>query len=733
MKFGRIYVQSILSTMVFMTILYSPSIIDAQNITYPKTRTTNDVDFYFGAKVFDPYRWLENLDSPEVQAWADTQMQFTRAYLDSIPFRTIIYNRLRELMDSSIPSCPAKHGDRYFLYKREEGNKQYALYIQDSLQDIAKIVIDPNTLSSAGTTAISGISVSNDGKILAYSLSYGGSDWQEIHIRDIDKEQELADTLKWCKFSDIVWSPDARGIFYTRFPKPGSLPESELYFKQSICWHRLGTSQDEDSLVFKNNKSKAAIPSIYSSSDRKYILMFYWWPDDGKLDIDCHEFSSGKTINIMKKEKGYYEFIGNVGSMFYFKTQKKAPGGRILAIDINKSSKNNWREILPTAYNVIDFAGIFDSVIVVAYMEEAFDKLKLLDLDGKLIKQIELPTMGSISAISGRVDDSLMFISFSSYIYPTTILTYDFATGIITPLEEAELEYDFTPYVTRQITFESSYKAIVPMFLTYRSDLVLNGDTPTILYGYGGFGISETPYFSPSILLWLENGGIYAVANIRGGGEFGFNWYWGGQGYYKQNCFDDFANAAHWLIDNKLTSSEKLAIWGGSNGGLLTAVSMEQHPDLSGAVVSQVPVTDMLRYPKFTVGKAWLNEYGNPSEDAGCFSTLRAYSPLHNVSHWTKYPPLLVTTGENDDRVPPLHAYKFIAAIQAEDDGNNPKLLRIEKDAGHGQGKPFDKIIDEKADIYTFLFKSLNMNPPVGSSYPDTLLISPTNSPDTKK
>jgi len=697
---------------VVLILLLSYSLTFAQKINYPKTKTGNVVDFYHGQKVFDPYRWLEQKDSPEVQAWADSQNSLLHSYLDSISFRPAIKERMTELFDYPLNILPARRDNRYFYFQRPTGKSQGILFMKNSIDSEPSVVVDPNTINSIGTTALTAWEVSHDARYLAYALSIGGSDWQEIHLRDIDASYDFDEVLKGCKFVNLAWAPNDSGIYYNRWPEPGTVSSDDEYKQNKLYWHKIGTPQSADSVVFEVPENEEVNLSHYVTRDQKYLMLEVRNRFDYKVDLYYLEFGKSNNFQrVMHDEHSYYTYIDNIGSTFFFHTGLKAPGGKVISIDLEKPDQKYWREIIPAGDIVIDYVALVNNCFVIAYMESAYHKLKILDLKGQFIKGLELPTMGMISGLDGSREDSILYMGFESFVYPPTTYIYNFYNGEFKQFNKSSFDFDFSSYVTIQTFYKSFGGVKIPMFITCNKNLPMDGTAPALLYGYGGFGRSEVPHFSPSLCFWLENGGIYAVANIRGGGEYGHNWHWAGWGPYKQTSFDDFANAAKWLIKNQITNASKLAIIGGSNGGLLTAVSVEQNPKLFGAVVCKVPVTDMLRFPEFTVGKIWINEYGDPVNDASAFKLLQSYSPVHNVSHWNKYPPILVTAGENDDRVAPLHAYKFIAALQAEDDGENPKLLRVESDAGHGQGKPFDKLIEEQTDVYTFIFKSLGITP----------------------
>jgi prolyl oligopeptidase len=682
----------------------------AQKITYPETKTDNVVDYYNGQKAFDRYRWLEDMDSPETRSWVESQNDMTRSYIDTISFRQDIKEELSRLFKLPQNITPIRCGNRYIYYQYPPDEGQYALYMRDSLDGNPTILVNPNGFGDSGMASITAWAVSHDGRLLAYALSYGGSDWQEIHLRDIDGARDYVETLKWCKFVNLAWAPDNSGIFYNRWPEPGTVNEEDEYRANMLFWHRLGTPQAADSLVYEAEKGKESDLSHYITKDQKYLMLQTYDRSAGKGDLYYLDLEKGGGFKrLLHNKRGYYSYIDNIGTEFYFRTGLKSPAGKVVAVDLDNPGRE--KEIIPPQDIVLDYAVIVDSHFVAAYMDYVYHKLEILDLDGKFVKDIELPALGKVFSLDGNRDDSLLFLGFESFIYPPTTYIYNFNSGELKPFDQTDFPYDLSPYVTRQVFYESFGGVMIPMFLTYNKNLPLDGQNPTLLYGYGGFGISMLPQYSRSVFYWLENGGVYAVANIRGGGEFGNNWHWAGWGPYKQTSFDDFANAAKWLVKKGITSPSKLAIWGASNGGLLTAVSMEQNPELFGAVISQYPVTDMLRYSKFTVGKSWINEYGDPNKNTEVFERLLGYSPVHRVSHWDKYPPVLVISGENDDRVPPLHAYKFVAALQAEDDGLYPKLILEEKNTGHGKGATLDQRLNELTDTYTFIFKSLGIEP----------------------
>ncbi len=677
---------------------------------YPPARQADVVDDYHGVKVADPYRWLEDPNGEETRAWVAAENELTFRYLRRSPHYERIRKRLTELWNYERYSTPRRIGDRYFFSKNDGLQNQSVLYVQERLDGPARVVLDPNTLSADGTVALQTQAYSHDGRLLAYGLSSSGSDWQEIHVRDVDSGEDYPEVLKWCKFASVGWRHDNAGFFYNRFPDPATVPPEDQNNHNRVYWHRLGTPQAEDRLIYErpDQKEWGFRPTI--TDDGQYLILYVYHGTDPRNRIYYKAVEAdGPFVPLLDQADANYTPIGNMGRVFYFKTNRNAPRARIIAIDLDRPQPEHWREIVPEREDVLSSARIVNGQIVAAYLHDAHHQLKLYDLGGDLVKDLPLPGIGSVSGLTGRPEDAEMFVAFSSFLYPTTILRYDFRRGTFEVFKQSKLDFDASRYTTRQVFYRSKDGTRVPMFITHRKDLVLDGQNPTLLYGYGGFNISLTPSFQAWRLLWLEQGGVYAVANLRGGSEYGEEWHRAGTLERKQNVFDDFIAAAEWLIANKYTNRSKLAINGGSNGGLLVAACMTQRPDLFGAVICQVPVIDMLRYHKFTVGRYWLSDYGNAEANPEHFKFLYAYSPLHNVKKGVTYPPTLVTTADTDDRVVPAHAKKFVATLQANDSGKNPILLRVETKAGHGGGKPTSKRIEELSDIYTFLFETFGM------------------------
>ncbi|HEX5132561.1 MAG TPA: prolyl oligopeptidase family serine peptidase [Candidatus Krumholzibacteria bacterium] len=709
---GLAVVAAFLSGVVAMT--DNDVVLAKKKYTYPEAMRGDVVDNYHGTMVADPYRWLEDPNSPETRAWVAKENELTRAYIDAYDRREAIEARLTKLWNYPKYSLPVKHGDHYFFTRNDGLQNQSVLYVQKSLGGDATLVLDPNKLSEDGTVALTGTHYTRDGALLAYATSASGSDWQTIRVRDVETGEDYDDVIKWCKFAAIGWKKDKSGFWYNRFPAEGEVPAADRSNYNKVYWHALGTPQEADQLVHedRDNKELGFFPAV--TDDGEYLILVVYHGTDPQNAIMVRKAASdGEFTTIVGLETGMFNPIDNVGTTMYFHTDFEAPRGRVIAVDLDNPARENWKEIVPEQTDVIDGVSMVNDQLVVNYMQDAKNKLVLFGRDGKFEREIELPTIGAIGGISGSRADSEMFFAFTSFTYPTTSFRYDFKTGQATVFQKPEIDFDGTQFETKQVFYASKDGTKVPMFLTYKKGLEQDGSNPTLLYGYGGFNISLTPAFSISRLVWLESGGILAVANLRGGNEYGEEWHQQGVLGNKQNVFDDFIAAGEYLIREKYTQTRYLAINGGSNGGLLTAACTLQRPGLWGAVVCQVPVIDMLRYHMFTVGRYWVSDYGNAEESAGDFKFLYEYSPLHNVPDGFRSPPILITSADTDDRVVPSHAKKFAATLQAKDAGENPILLRVDIRAGHGAGKPTSKQIEEAADIYAFLFKTLGVKPSV--------------------
>ena len=685
-------------------------------ITYPFASTGDQVDNYHGTLVADPYRWLEDVDSPETLAWVKAQNELTFNTLSQIPAREKLRKRLTELWDFARAMTIHHKGKRYFQFRNSGLQNQDVMYVMDCPGEDGRVLLDPNLFSKDGTSALNTWSVSDDGIWLAYAVSHSGSDWVEWHIRNVESGKDLPEILKWSKFSGASWAHDNSGFYYCRYAAPA---EGEVYqeanYNQTIHFHRLNTPQTEDVVVYirPDQPEWGFGPEV--SVDGHYLVMNVSQGTDTRNRFFYKDLQAdGKVIELLSDLEAAYYFIGNDGPLFYFQTDLEAPKGRLIAIDVTHPEKPNWKTIIPEGSDTLESVSIINNQFVTIYLHDAHEILKRYDMLGSQLGEIKLPALGSVSygygsTLAGRRDDDEMFFLFHSFAYPVTVFRYDFKSDQIEIVFKPSIKFDFNPYVTRQVFVTSKDGTKVPMFLVHRTGLKLDGNNPTLLYGYGGFNISQTPVFSVSRLAWLDMGGVYAVAILRGGGEYGEAWHKGGMIHTKQNVFDDFIACAEWLISEKVTSTPKLAIEGRSNGGLLVGACMTQRPDLFGACVPIVGVMDMLRFHKFTIGWAWVSDYGC-SEKPDEFQTLYAYSPYHNLKPGTKYPPTLVTTGDHDDRVVPGHSFKFAARLQACQAGDAPTLIRIQTRAGHGAGKPTAILIEELADVYSFLSISLGMD-----------------------
>ncbi|WP_026733028.1 prolyl oligopeptidase family serine peptidase [Fischerella sp. PCC 9605] len=683
----------------------------AKRLTYPPSRKSDRVDNYHGTLVADPYRWLEDLDSEETKAWVEAQNKVTFGYLEEIPVREKIKQRLTKLWDYEKYSVPFKEGDCYFYFKNDGLQNQSVLYTLKSLADTPKVLLDPNTLSEDGTIALSGLSISEDGKLLAYGLSTAGSDWQEWKVRDVETGKDLKDHLKWIKFSGASWTHDGKGFFYSRYDEPKEKSElADVNYYQKLYYHQLGRPQSEDTLIYNRPDEKEWGFDGSVTEDGRYLIISVWLGTDSKNLVFYKDLTkpNAEVVELINKFEADYSFIDNDESVFYFRTDLDASRGRVIAIDTKNPAPKHWREIIPEAAETLGGVSIINNQFVADYLKDARSQIKIFALNGAFVREVELPGIGLAGGFSGKRYDTETFYGFTNFITPGTIYRYDMVNGKSEIFRQPKVDFDPADYETKQVFYKSKDGTQVPMFITHKKGIKLDGNNPTNLYGYGGFNASLTPSFSVSNLIWMEMGGVYAVANLRGGGEYGEEWHQAGMKLKKQNVFDDFIAAAEWLIANRYTKSAKLAIAGGSNGGLLVGACMTQRPDLFGAALPAVGVMDMLRFNKYTIGWAWTPEYGSP-ENPEEFKALYAYSPLHNLKPGTAYPATLITTADHDDRVVPAHSFKFAAALQAAQAGDAPVLIRIETKAGHGAGKPTTKIIEEAADKLAFLVRALDM------------------------
>lgn len=682
-----------------------------QQIVYPVSRKVDQIDVIHGVRVSDPYRWLEDPDSEETKAWVEAQNRVTFAYLGEIKARSGLGQRLSKLWDFEKYAIPVKMGDRYFYARNSGLQNQYVLYTLKDLESEPRVLLDPNTLSDDGTIALSGTAITEDGKFMAYGLSSSGSDWQEWHVRDVETGSDLPDLIKWVKFSGAAWTKDGKGFFYSRYDEPNEATKLEdVNYYQKLYYHQLGQAQSEDVLIYERPDQKEWMFDGHVTEDGDYLIISVGRGTDPKNLLFYRDLRDPEApvVELIGEFEASYSFIDNDGSRFWLMTDLDAPRSRIIAIDVEKPDRGNWQEVIPQASEVLEDVGILHNQFVVNYLKDARSLVKIFNLDGTLVREVKLPGIGSVRGFNGKRHDRETFYSFTGFTTPGTIYRYDLVRDESTIYRQPQVDFNPADYETEQIFYSSKDGTKIPMFITHKKGLQLDGNNPTYLYGYGGFNVSLTPNFSISNIVWMEMGGVYAVPNLRGGGEYGEEWHQAGTKLQKQNVFDDFIAAAEWLIDRKYTSSAKLAIAGGSNGGLLVGACMTQRPDLFGAVLPAVGVLDMLRFHKFTIGWAWCSDFGSP-DDPEEFKALYAYSPLHNLKPGTTYPATLITTADHDDRVVPAHSFKFAAALQAAHEGENPVLIRIDTKAGHGGGKPTAKIIEEIADKFAFLVRVMDM------------------------
>lgn len=678
---------------------------------YPEAPRSDVVDDYHGTQVADPYRPLEDPDSDPTRAWIEAENKITDAFLGAIPQRDAIRDRLTRLWDYEKFSPPGQKGGKLFFTHNTGLQNQSILFVLNSIDGDPRLLLDPNKLSADGTVALTGAVPSEDGKLLAYGVAAAGSDWNEWKVRDIQTGDDLDDHLKWIKFSSASWTPDGQGFFYGRFPEPQ--PGEDLKaanYHQKVYYHRVGEPQSKDVLVWEDPEHKEWRADATVSDDGEHLILTLGKGTDAKYRVLHRPLAEpdAEPTHLVGDFDAEYEFVDNDGPIFWFKTNKDAERGRVVAIDVRDPKPENWKELIPEAQETLQSVNVVGDRFLASYLKDAHTVVRVFDLTGEHVRDVELPGLGTAAGFGGKRSDTQTFYAFTSYTTPATIYRYDIESGESTVWRRPKLQFNPDDYETVQVFYKSKDGTKIPMFLTGKKGLEKSSDTPTLLYGYGGFNIPLTPSFSPSNLTWLEKGGLFAVANLRGGGEYGESWHQAGTKLNKQNVFDDFIAAAEWLIAEGYTSTPKLAISGRSNGGLLVGACMTQRPDLFGACLPGVGVMDMLRFHKFTIGWAWVDDYGS-SDDPEQFKALHAYSPLHNIKPGTCYPPTLVTTADHDDRVVPAHSFKFAAALQAAQSCDNPTLIRIETKAGHGAGKPTDKIIEEAADQWAFLVKILGV------------------------
>lgn len=679
-------------------------------LPYPETKKTETNDTYFGTAVSDPYRWLEDDMADDTKAWVTAQNEVTDNYLSQIPYRDAIKNRLKTLWNYEKFSAPFKEGEFTYFYKNDGLQNQYVLYRQKGDDGDAEVFLDPNKFSNDGTTSLAGISFSKDGSMAAYQISEGGSDWRKVIVMQTADMKVVGDTLLDVKFSGLAWKGN-EGFYYSSYDKPkegSSLSGLTQYHK--LYFHKLGTAQAEDELIFGGDQKQRRYIGAGLTDDERFLVIDAANTTSGnELYIQDLSKPGSGIINIVDNFEKEYRIVDNEGESLLIYTNLNAPNYRVVRADLSNLNPASWKDIIPETENVLNI-GTGGGKLFANYLKDATSLVQQYDYSGKLERSIELPAVGSASGFNAKQDDKELYYSFTSYIHPPTIYKYDIQSGESSEYKKAGVDFDPSLYESKQVFYESKDGTKVPMIITYKKGIELDGTNPTLLYGYGGFNISLTPSFSTSNIILLEQGGVYAVANLRGGGEYGEKWHVGGTKLQKQNVFDDFIAAAQYLIDNKYTSPERLGISGGSNGGLLVGAAMTQRPELFKVALPAVGVLDMLRYHKFTAGAGWAFDYGTADDSKEMFDYLIKYSPYHALKQGTAYPATMVTTADHDDRVVPAHSFKFAARLQEMHEGENPVLIRIETNAGHGAGKPTDKIIQEAADKWAFMFQNMKVS-----------------------
>ncbi|GAC1415990.1 MAG: prolyl oligopeptidase family serine peptidase [Acidobacteriaceae bacterium] len=721
-------------------------------IAYPTAQTVDQVDDYFGTKVLDPYRWMEAVDSPEIKTWVDAQNTLTRSVLDQVPTRDAIRDRILHLNSFERYTVPARRGSRYFYTHNEGLQNQNVVFWQEGLHGIAHVLLDPNTMKADGTVALGGMALTEDGTLAAYALTDAGSDWLTWHVREVATGKDLPDQIHWSKFSNASWLPDNSGFFYSAYAAPDEVHQAEFlkstnYFHK-LFLHKLGTPQSADRLIFDRSDDRELNLGGSVTDDGRYLLIYQSKGTSPNNELAVLPLTPealadphSHVIHLVDKADAQYTLIDNDGPFLWIQTTLDAPKGKVIGIDLTHidakrpADRSTWKSIIPETTNALDSVSMVHETLIASYLADAQSRIELHSRGGALIQTLDLPGIGTTGGFTGRRTDTETFFAFTNFTTPPTIYRLDLTTLKSTPYREPKLLFKPSDFETRQVFATSKDGTRVPIFLSCKKGLKLDGSNPTLLYGYGGFNISMVPAFAPSRIAWMELGGIYAQAVLRGGGEYGEDWHLAGTGIHKQNVFDDFIASAEYLIGHNYTSPKKLAIQGGSNGGLLVAAVEIQRPELFGAVLAEVGVMDMLRFDKFTIGWAWKQDYGGPSDSKSEFDAIYKYSPLHNIRHGVHYPPTLITTGDHDDRVFPAHSFKYAAALQAAcstaaaapstaaangtaasftshpaNPACGPILIRIETRAGHGSATPLTKRVDNAADQFAFLVQHLGVS-----------------------
>ncbi|NOX85050.1 MAG: S9 family peptidase [Chlorobi bacterium] len=701
-----------LFSVAFFLLISACSQQNRVDIQYPRAKKVDTTDVYFGHKVADPYRWLEDDNSKETKEWVKAENKITQEYLSKIPFREEFRERLTEIWNYPKYGVPFKRGGKYFFFKNDGIQNQSVLYMQKTPDSEPEVLLDPNKLSEDGTVALAGLGVSKDGKYLGYSIASGGSDWNEIYVMQIKDRKRLNDHIRWVKFSGISWKGD--GFFYSAYGKPekGDELSGQNRFHK-VFYHKLGTNQKEDKLIFQDKEHPLRNFYAYLTKDKAFVMITESESTSGNALYAARADDVGR-LKFKKIAEGFdydYQVIDHIGEKLLIQTNDNAPKGRLILVDFKNPDPATWETLIEEKEDVLEDAKIVGGRLFIQYLKDASSRAYFYDLKGHYQNELILPAIGTLRGFNGDKDDNIAFYGFTSFTFPSTIYRYNIESGESTVFKSSEVDFNPEDYETEQVFYESKDGTIVPMFIVYKRGMKKDGKNPTLLYGYGGFNISLTPSFSVSRVIFLEQGGIYAMANLRGGGEYGEEWHEAGTKMNKQNVFDDFIYAAKWLINNQYTSRDKLAIIGGSNGGLLVGACMTQQPDLFKVAIPIVGVMDMLRYQNFTIGWAWASDYGTSADSEEMFKYLYSYSPLHNIKEGVNYPATLAITADHDDRVVPAHTFKFMATLQEKNGGKNPVLVRIETRAGHGAGKPTAKQIEETTDIYSFIMYNLGMKP----------------------
>ncbi len=701
----------LITGVIFILFTVTTACNKQKTYNYPKAKKVNQTDNYHGTQVADPYRWLEDVNSKDTKKWVEAEKQFTDNYLSKIPFRSAIEKRYTKLWNYEKYSAPRKVG-KYYIFSKNDGlQEQSVVYIQKGLEGEPEVLLNPNNFSKDGTVSLAGIFFSKDHKFLSYGISKGGSDWREFKVMEVETKKELNDLIKWGKFTGNAWYKN--GFFYSRYdaPKEGETLKQKNEF-QKLYYHKIGTKQSEDKLVYEDKSNPKRGFSAYVTDDEKYLIISVWEGSSSKNLLYYKDLTkrNGKIVKLIDKSESIYDFIGENNNKFILHTNNNAPNFKIVEVDLKKPEKENWKVLIPETKNKIDSVSFVGNKLIVSFLKDANTSVSVFDLNGEKQFDVKLPGIGTAYGFSGSKEDTETFFTFTSFTFPPTIYKYNIENNTSTLFRKSAVDFNPEDYETKEVFYNSKDGTIIPLFIVHKKGLKLDKNRPTLLYAYGGFNISLKPSFRLTMIPLLENNGVYAMACLRGGGEYGEEWHKAGMLDKKQNVFDDFIAAQEYLINNNYTSKEKLAIMGGSNGGLLIGAVINQRPDLCKVAFPMVGVLDMLRFHKFTIGWAWVSEYGS-SDNEKDFKWLYKYSPLHNIKEGVNYPATLVLTADHDDRVFPAHSFKYVATLQEKYKGPNPVLIRIETKAGHGAGTSTTKYIKEYTDIMSFLFYNMGITP----------------------